>query len=136
MAKVRRKQIETGTEGSQTLAGRSYRTGGALKRQLKGHSKGSQKGPFLVGTFTIPAAVRASRFAFLVAFSAFMALAFARATVVFSKLAFFAIPEILLQDDPVGKYIFPRTECPKPWRRLTPCLYYSARSGNRVTHWF
>jgi hypothetical protein len=38
-----------------------------------------------------------------------LALAFARATVVVSKLAFFAIPDILLEQGPVREYSFPRS---------------------------
>jgi hypothetical protein len=87
---------------------------------------------FLVGSFTAPAAA-ASRFAFLVAVWACLALAFARATVVVSKLAFFAIPDILLEQGPVREYSFPRSSSSASARSGVRAGE-EGRAGTEVTH--
>jgi hypothetical protein len=86
---------------------------------------------FLAGPFTTRAAA-ASRFAFLVAVWACLALAFARATVVVSKLAFFAIPDILLEEGPVREYSFPRNAPPRPGAAFEP--EKKGRAGTGQTH--
>jgi hypothetical protein len=69
-----------------------------------------------------------------VAVWACLALAFARATVVVSKLAFFAIPDILLEEGPVREYSFPRNAPPRPRRGAAFEPEKKGRAGTEQTH--
>jgi hypothetical protein len=92
----------------------------------------------LVGAFTILAAARASRFVFLVAVSAFLELAFARAMVVLRISFSWPFPKILRRESRMREYhfflspvlfsILPSRLCSRqaPRRAWAPCLQENA----------